>query len=289
MREKVLKRSEDEKHAADRHQRRAIDALRSRIKHLEPPVRPSDSWNDVRPRVERSEEYKALDSEEARISAFEKVIKRLREKEEDADRDRDRRRPRRSDDRDHRNGHRDSRHGRLSRSPEIDPYEADRRKAMAARERQYRKSATSGLSPPPDPYRERDRDRDRRRGDDRHGRLDRSPGRRAASPHDRDRRDREDERERLYRARGDPRGSRDELNYGDDTKSVAGSERRRRRESDGESVASTDRRSAKRHRRERRESRGTDRRSKTPQTKEEPAAEPAGVHSGSEEGEIEED
>lgn len=37
LHDKVLRRTEDEKHAADRHQRRSVDSLRSRIKHLEPP------------------------------------------------------------------------------------------------------------------------------------------------------------------------------------------------------------------------------------------------------------
>ena len=298
LQDKVLKRNEDEKHAQDRHQRRAVDALRSKIKHLEPPVRITDSWEDVQPRVEKSDEYKALDSDDLRKSAFEKVIKRLKEKEEDAEKDRERRRTRRTDerDRDHRNGHKEARQGRLSRSPEIDAYEADRRKAMAARERQYRKN--TGLSPPPESYRDRERDRDRRPRDDRHGRLDRdrSPPPRHTSGYDRERRDRDDERDRLYRMRADPRSSRDELNYGEETKSVAGSERRRRRgtNSDGESDASG-RRSSKRYRKERspRERERDRKRSKTPEVKKEapsaPELEPAGVHSGSEEGEIEED
>jgi pre-mRNA-processing factor 40 len=283
--EKVLKRSEDEKHAADRHQRRAVDALRSRIKHLEPPIRTSDSWEQVRSRVEKLEEYRAVDTDELRRSAFEKVVKRLREKDEDAEKERERRRPRRDDSRDHRNGHRvEPRRGRLSKTPEADAYEADRRKAMADREKQYRKTSSLGLSPPPTSL----RDRDRR--DDRHGRLDRvdrSPPQRL-SHYDRERREREEERERLYRTRGDPRGSRDELNYGEDSKSVTGSERRRRRggESDGESVESG-RKSSKRYRRERRPS-SRDKRSKTPEVKKE-VSELVGVHSGSEEGEIEED
>lgn len=279
MQAKVVKRDQEEKHAADRHQRRAIDALRSEIKHLDPPVRVADTWEDVRPRVEKSKEYRALDTDELRRSAFDKVIKRLKEKEEDREKDRRSRR----DERDQRNGHKDDRRARASRTPEIDAYEADRRKAMAARERQYNKNRSAGLSPPPesDRYRDRERDRDRRR-DDRHGRLDRSPPPR----YDRERERRppreDDERERLYRSRGDPRGGRDELNYGEETRSAAGSERRRRRrESDGESVDSG-RRSNKRHRR-----------TKSPEAvKAEPALpppEPTGVHSGSEEGEIEED
>jgi pre-mRNA-processing factor 40 len=283
--EKVLKRSEDEKHAADRHQRRAVDALRSRIKHLEPPIRSSDSWDQVRSRVDKSEEYRAVETDELRRSAYEKVVKRLREKEEDAEKERERRRSRRDDSRDYRNGHRaEPRRGRLSKTPEADAYEADRRKAMADREKQYRKTSSLGLSPPPVSL----RDRDRR--DDRHGRLDRvdrSPPPRI-SHYDRERRERDEERERLYRTRGDPRGSRDELNYGEESKSVTGSERRRRRggESDGESVDSG-RKSNKRYRRERRPS-SRDKRSKTPEVKKE-VPEPVGVHSGSEEGEIEED
>ncbi|KIW36960.1 hypothetical protein, variant 1 [Exophiala oligosperma] len=289
LHEKVTKRSEDEKHAAGRHQRHAVDALRSRIKHLDPPVRIADTWETVKLRVEKTAEYQAVESDDLRKSAYEKVIKRLKEKEEDVDRDRERRHSRREEDRDRRNGHRgEARHGRASRSPEPDAYEADRRKAMAAREKQYRKTSSLGLSPPPSSY----RDRERRERDERHGRLDRdrSPPSRHMSTYDRERRDREEERERLYRSRADPRSSRDELNYGEESKSVAGSERRRRRGdgSDAESVESG-RRSAKRSRRETVTSREKAK-SKTPEpVKSEQDAEPIGVHSGSEEGEIEED
>lgn len=290
LHDKVLRRTEDEKHAADRHQRRAIDSLRSRIKHLDPPVRLNDTWEEVKPRVERLDEYLAVDSEDLRKSAFDKVIKRLKEKEEDAEKDRERRHARRNDDRDYRNGHRpDIRHSRVSKSPEVDAYEADRRKAMAAREKQYRKTSSLGLSPPPTSH----RDRERRERDERHGRLDRdrSPPSRHLGSYDRERREREEERERLYRTRADPRGSRDELNYGEESRSVAGSERRKRRGdgSDAESVESG-RRSAKRYRRERRGSSRDKRKSKSPEpAKKETLAEPSGVHSGSEEGEIEED
>ncbi len=289
LHEKVLKRNEEEKHAADRHQRRAIDALRSRIKHLDPPIHSGDSWDLVRLRVERTDEYRALETDDVRKVAFDKVIKRLKEKVDDVDKDRDRRRSRRDDDRDPRNGHSnrlDGRRGHLSRTPEVDAYEADRRKAMADREKSYRKSNTLGLSPPPSLSH---RDRDRRDRDDRHGRLERSPPPRHLSHYDRERRDREEERERLYRTRGDPRGSRDELNYGEEARSAAGSDRRRRRggESDGDSDGSG-RRTNKRYRRDRRDSREKPK-SKTPEAKKESPPEPVGVHSGSEEGEIEED
>ncbi|KAK2783542.1 hypothetical protein FQN53_009165 [Emmonsiellopsis sp. PD_33] len=367
IREKVLRRTEDAKHAADRHQRRAIDALRSCIKHLDnPPVRATDTWDQIKPRVEKTDEYRALDSDDLRRTAFDKVIRRLKEKEEDAERDRelrdrDRERDRERDrarrdydrdrdrDRDHRNGHssyRDRRAaGRLSRTPEPDAYEADRRKAQADRERSYRKAASSGLSPPPPPAarserERRDRSRDRReRSRDRDRERDRS---RHLSHHhyDRERRDREDEREKLYRSRADPRSRGDELDYGGGESvtpttaatatatatagtaaAAAGngstaprsvtSERRRRRDSESESVGS---RGAKRYRRDdrerdrdrdRRDERGVrrerDRRDERERerhrerTPEKVAAELAekkeerAVHSGSEEGEIEEE
>ncbi|PYH90311.1 hypothetical protein BO71DRAFT_444000 [Aspergillus ellipticus CBS 707.79] len=314
VQEKAIRRSEEEKHAADRHQRRAIDALRSRIKRLEPPVRATDTWEQVKPKIERFEEYKSLESDEARQAAFDKVIRRLKEKEEDADKDRearDRDRGSRRDhdrDRDHRGssyrGERRRPSSRQSRTPEPDAYEADRRKAQADRERSYRKA--SGLSPvrerregreerdrDRDRYRERERERDRDRDRD----WDRDRSTRSLSHYERERRGREEERERLYRTRGDPRGNRDELDYGGDTRSTTSNDRRRRRDSDAESVAS---RSAKRYRRDSREresSRGArkdrERRERTPATVaavvEEAKKEEKAVHSGSEEGEIEEE
>lgn len=257
LKDKVLRRNEDDKHQAERHQRRAVDALRSYIKHLEPPVRIDDSYDKIRSRIERSEEYLAVSTDELRRSAFEKVVKRLKEKEEDLERDRLKRRDRASVDRSsHRDRDRDRRSGggrpyRSSRSPEVDAYEADRRKAIADREKNYRKgsAADSLLSPPRrgerDRERERDRDhrdrdydRDRERDYDRPSRSRREPL--PLSHYDRERRDREEERERMYRRRGDPRGSIDELPYGDETKpaSTSSVSRRRRADSDVESTTS---------------------------------------------------
>ncbi|KAI9928782.1 hypothetical protein ASPWEDRAFT_168755 [Aspergillus wentii DTO 134E9] len=310
VQEKAVRRTEEEKHAADRHQRRAVDALRSRIKRLEPPVRATDTWDEVRPKVEKLEEYKAIESDELRQAAFDKVIRRLKEKEEDMERDReprDRDRGSRRDhydrgDRDHRGasyrGERRGASSRLSRSPEPDAYEADRRKAQADRERSYKK--VSGFSPSRDRREERDRDRDRERerdrDRDRYRERDRDRDRdydrersvRSTSHYDR----REDERERLYRTRGDPRGSRDELDYGGDTRSTVSNDRRRRRESDAESVASRSNKRYRRDSRERERSKGAkrdrDHQERTPAVEDLKREEKA-IHSGSEEGEIEEE
>lgn len=267
LHDKIIKREEEDRHHAERAQRRAIDALRSVIKHLDPPVRVTDAWADVKPRVEHFDEYRALD-DDARRAAFEKVIRRLKEKEAESERDRERRRDR---DGDRRNGtsdrrDRDRRSTRHSRTPEIDAYEADRKRAVAEREKQYRKASFTAGSPPPgsetrgsrhgrerldsprDRFegRERERERDRDRFDDHdrerydRGRLSGPP---IPGPYDRERRERELDRERSYVSRADPReGAAKVLDYGE-SESVgasasgnvsAGGGSRRRRGSEGE-------------------------------------------------------
>lgn len=233
--EKIHKRVEEDKALAERNQRKAVDNLRSVIKHLEPPVEIDDSFDSVKPRLESYKEYQVLD-DEARKIAFSKYIRRLQDKAEDAERDRARREARRDRSRDRDRDHRrsydyDDRRDRdrryRTRTPEIDAYEADRRKAQADRERSYRK-ASFGLTPPPrdrrdDRYDPRDsgRDRDRDRRSDRY-----------ESMYERERREREIERERNYASRADPRdrGKNAMLDYGDEDAvgSRPGSVRKRR-------------------------------------------------------------
>lgn len=278
LRDKVQRRSEEDKHHAERHQRRAVDALRSRVKHLEPPVMLGDTWEQVRPRIEKLEEYRALDSDELRRSAFDKVMRRLKEKEEDYEREKSRREHRdreRDRERDYRNGHASPHRRHRIRTPEPDAYEADRRKAQADRERQYRKTSMTGLSPPPPARRERD-ERDR---------YERASSRQVSSHYDRERREREAERERSYISRADPRDKGSELDYGE---SRPGS-MRRRRDSGDDSPGS--RRESKRTRRDRTSRERTfsprgHRRSRTPgqQPVPEPVKEDPGLRSGSEEG-----
>ncbi|KAH7080279.1 hypothetical protein BKA63DRAFT_506090 [Paraphoma chrysanthemicola] len=273
---KVKKREEDDRRDEEHNERYAMDALRSVMKRLEPPVSISDTWEVVRPRVEKTDEYRALKSDTLRESVFDKYMRRLKEKESDRrdrsrrdERDRDRdRRDRDRGDREYRNGHSDSHRRRTrTRSPEHDPYAAERRRAQEDRVARYRNTDSTGLSPPP---------RRERREDDRFERPRRSPG---GDHYGRERREREVERERSYVSRADPRESSVSLlDYGDGAGRTASA--RRRRESD-ESASKRDSKRARyspRH----------DRKSKTPvpePTKEEDRA----VRSGSEEGEIEED
>ena len=280
--DKIVKREEEDKHNLERHQRRHIDNLRSRIRHLEPPVRSTEQWEDVRPRIERSEEYRALNSDDLARTAFEKVLRRLKDKEAEADQ---RERARRADraERDARSGagyrHASSRH---SRTPELDPYEADRRRAIAERERQYSRKASNGLSPPrSDPRRREARERDAR--DDRDVSRPRRP--REGPPAERERRERVVlERDRSYVSRADPRdaGAR-ELDYGESGTAGSangGSSSRRRRGSDADDDDT--RRDSKRLK----TASGTKTSTDAPPAKE---PEEEVLKSGSEEGEIEED
>jgi pre-mRNA-processing factor 40 len=277
LREKVLRRSDEDRHA----QRRAVDALRSRIKHLEPPISSSDTFEQVRPRLEKLEEFGVLESDDLRIQAFDKVIRRLKEREEE-----DRESSRRSRDsprRDHRerDSHRDydsrrsdsHRPRHRTRTPETDAYAADRKKAQADRERQYRKGSAFGLSPPPSAGGRRDAT-DRYVPSDNRDRL-RSP---------RERGDRYDGRGSArssgaaHLSRADPREAANsaELDYGDS--SAVTSVRRRR--TDSEDADGTNERDAKRMRSSRDESEGTAGKSEK---------EDVAYKSGSEEGEIEEE
>lgn len=264
IQEKASKRPDDDRHA-ERQQRRAADDLRSYLKHLDPPLTIQDTYEKVRPRLARSDDFQAVASEDARRAVFDKFIRRLKEREEDAERDRHRRRDRGSVDRDSHRGrdrsrgersHRGGRSSRRSRSPEVDAYEADRRKAIAERERNHRKVSMAesvlGTERRPSPLprspisrrerdrdrdrgdrdRERDRDRDRERERERDRERDHSRHRSRRDEdgyYDRERRPREDERERLYRRRTERGGSYDELPYGDERPST-----RRRRADDEE-------------------------------------------------------
>ncbi|KAL8733729.1 MAG: hypothetical protein Q9166_001922 [cf. Caloplaca sp. 2 TL-2023] len=278
LQEKIVRRSEHEQHTSERHQRRNIDALRSKIKHLSnPPVTASSTWESVRPQIAHLEEFKILEHDELRKQAFEKVMRRVREKEEDT-LERERSAHAGGGKRDRRNGHREPRH----RTPELDIYEAERRKAMADRERVYStKAGGTGLSPPLPVPRSRERDRHVRldsRGERSERRGHRYPSDLEHTPRSRVEEDglRDRERERLYATR--PRGER-ELDYGD--LRVGGSMRRRRGSEGSEEGSLRKRRRGETPREDRRRKEKT----KTPEL----AKEEVGLRSGSEEGEMVED
>ncbi|GAO49401.1 hypothetical protein G7K_3551-t1 [Saitoella complicata NRRL Y-17804] len=125
LQEKLLRRAESNRRGDDRRQRRRMDDLRSAMKHLKPPVGVDDTWEMVRPRIEGLEEYRALESEELCKSAFEKYIRRLKEKMEDERSRREGTPGSRRGGESHRSSHRD-RERDLRRS--LEPYDRDRRR-----------------------------------------------------------------------------------------------------------------------------------------------------------------
>ena len=210
--EKIKRRADAEREEVERTQKKAVDSLRSSIKHMRPSIRADDRYEDVLPQLEALREFRDA-TEMTRREAFDRYIHRQRDKEKEE-------RGHRDKDRDQRNGsrrdnERDADRRRDDRTPELNSYEEDRKRAQADRERQYRK-ASFGLTPP------RDR-RDER--EDRHRRH-----RRDESIYERERREREIERERNYVSRADPRDKGRALDYGDDDlpTSRPGSIRKRR-------------------------------------------------------------
>jgi pre-mRNA-processing factor 40 len=81
------RRRDLDKHADERRLRRNQDSLRYLIRDLEPPVTIDDKWEDVKNRIEDTDEYKSLPTEESRLEAFEKHIRRLKEREQDRERE----------------------------------------------------------------------------------------------------------------------------------------------------------------------------------------------------------
>jgi hypothetical protein len=56
--------------------RKRMDNFKALLRHLTPPILPTDKWSEVRSRVSRSDEYAELD-EEQRDEVFVRVIQRL--------------------------------------------------------------------------------------------------------------------------------------------------------------------------------------------------------------------
>ncbi|PKK69511.1 hypothetical protein RhiirC2_850665 [Rhizophagus irregularis] len=64
----------------ERRQRRKLDAFKTILKHFEANITPDATWEKVRPIIEKTEEFQAIESEEQRIEVFNKFIERIKEK-----------------------------------------------------------------------------------------------------------------------------------------------------------------------------------------------------------------
>ncbi|CAG8510934.1 4131_t:CDS:10, partial [Acaulospora colombiana] len=64
----------------ERRHRRKLDAFKSVFKNFETMITPEATWEQVRPVVEKTEEFHAIESEEQRIEVFNKFMDRVKEK-----------------------------------------------------------------------------------------------------------------------------------------------------------------------------------------------------------------
>ncbi|KAK9465884.1 hypothetical protein V1512DRAFT_276998 [Lipomyces arxii] len=79
---RTLRKLDEDRHQEERRLRRKVDALRSVIRHLEPPINVTSTWDDIKPRIQNFPEYEALDDAN-RLLAFEKQLARTKEHEHD--------------------------------------------------------------------------------------------------------------------------------------------------------------------------------------------------------------
>ena len=62
----------------EKKQRKKMEAFRSILKHFEQMFNPDITWTQVRPIIEKTEEFQALNEEEQRIEVFNKFKDRLK-------------------------------------------------------------------------------------------------------------------------------------------------------------------------------------------------------------------
>ncbi|KAI8388869.1 uncharacterized protein BYT42DRAFT_561565 [Radiomyces spectabilis] len=133
-RQKELRRKQEKK------MRKRMDALRYAMKHLETAINVEDTWESVRPRLEQLPEFQDIEEEQYRIEAFDKYIKRLKEKQNEQDDEDEEGMIKEEDeiyDRRHRSrsrgGHRHSRHGGRRDSDVSDHGDSDEERSFRKR------------------------------------------------------------------------------------------------------------------------------------------------------------
>ncbi|KAI7898550.1 uncharacterized protein BX663DRAFT_524529 [Cokeromyces recurvatus] len=80
LQSKAAQRIKDEKRRQAKRLRKKMDNFRHALKHAvkQPSIQIEDTWEIIKPRVEKLDEYKELDDDNLRKEVFEKFIKRLK-------------------------------------------------------------------------------------------------------------------------------------------------------------------------------------------------------------------
>ncbi|KAI7861501.1 hypothetical protein BDF14DRAFT_1868453 [Spinellus fusiger] len=89
LKSKAAIKQKEEKRRQERKLRRKMDSLRHAMKHIEAPVGAEETWEQVRPRIENLPEFQDIEDEKVRTEAFDKFIKRLKEKQNGQEEDED--------------------------------------------------------------------------------------------------------------------------------------------------------------------------------------------------------
>ncbi|OZJ03151.1 hypothetical protein BZG36_03886 [Bifiguratus adelaidae] len=137
IKHKAAHKQKEELRKQEKRLRRKKDDLRYVMKKLEPPVQLTDTWEQVAPRLEEYEEFKALD-DDARQEAFQKFMRRLKEKQEGKsdDEEDDESRSRKDDTEDGEAKH-SSRHKRRHHDHDYDRQERSKRSKRSSHDRDH--------------------------------------------------------------------------------------------------------------------------------------------------------
>jgi pre-mRNA-processing factor 40 len=76
MLDSILARIRDDKKRESKKLKRRMDALKSILKHLDPPITPKTTWSEAAARISHKSDYQDLE-EEHRLAVFEKFISKL--------------------------------------------------------------------------------------------------------------------------------------------------------------------------------------------------------------------
>ncbi|KAG1468783.1 hypothetical protein G6F56_003636 [Rhizopus delemar] len=82
---KAEHRLKEEKRRHEKKQKKRMDILRHALKKLQPHIQLENTWEDVKPMIETMEEYIELNDSTLAQEAFEKFMKRMKEKNEEDD------------------------------------------------------------------------------------------------------------------------------------------------------------------------------------------------------------
>lgn len=211
---RIAQQAREERRRLDRKMKVQIDDLRYALRDIDPPIEPGTFYEEALPRFQDLPEFKALEDEEGRRSAYERYIKRQAEKREEIEKEKEREKERKKaasasghhSDTESRTSRRTRHRSRLVDDVEVTSGAHRDSPASPARSiREKEREASPARSSRRDRSRDRDRDDRRRHGDRRSERDYDERDRNKTRESERDRRHSRSHRDRDYDREGDDR------------------------------------------------------------------------------------